>query len=124
MRKIENKKFTVDIEKFTQVEDKLIHVSSSKESCYFEIIHSMLKTPPKSGWNDATLDRLRTRLLVLSSFDNKELGKIALIEEHDYEEIMIAYREWTWGIMSQDVVDFCDYIKSVKKETINNENVQ
>ena len=98
MKTIENRKTSIRV---SEAEDK--------GASYFDLIMVCLNRTPQGGF---TLEEMRRRLRVTDKLDPKK--KSADLEDADFDKLKECVRGMIWGAMSKELVEFGDYIDSIK----------
>ena len=116
MRNLINKELLIKVETFQQTSEAVVKIKSEIKTTYFDQIAAILKNPPAGGYsNDRDFDRLRVKLALVGKLEGAPSESTAVIEEKDYDEIMLSYQTWSWNITSAEILAFHDYLKGLTK---------
>lgn len=118
MRTLHNKSITIQREVQGQdpVNNKLIILQSATPTNYFTLLHDIIKVSPKDGYATEVdaMKQYGLKLELIDKLDPKK--KEILLEESEYELLMLAYKDFRWAFLQKEIHQFDKYLKEIPKK--------
>ena len=92
------------------ITNSTINSTKIREKTYGELMELCVKVPPQQGFTRDTMKQsLKLSPILLDNTDEFQ------IEDADFIFIKQRVNEMGWGVSDQGIVDFIDYINSIKE---------
>jgi hypothetical protein len=115
MKLLKNNKMKIALEFYrADPQGKLVVIARNEETTYFDHIKNMCKQAPPDGFKSGlNLGDLALRLAIIANIpDKNKVGDELLLEDAQHAELLAAYKNFTWTVADQQILDFDHWINN------------